>query len=468
FSNVNDVVSDGENLYVNASYNGHVTFLGTALPYYVGTNAVLAKTDRNGVPLWQATLGGGGIDSFFDIALDSENNVIATGWSDSTDDVEINGEVVFEGDGVFATRGIVAKFSGSDGTLIWAKSWRAAEFSTANPVRLAVDASDNVYVGGYYSSSFQVDTVSYEFHHDFGEDLFMLKLDSTGTAVWGQTLEAVDSGGFINMRGVSANANGVFFAFSYYLPLVVNGVPLPHEGDFYWLAIVKVDPASGVVNDHVAFGSTTGGQDFSQMTSDSHNNLLATGFFESATGFEVQNIPLSGHGGQDGFVAKFDANLDAVWASDIGGASTDRAFNVFASADDGVYVGGAFDSLSPLSVRDTQVLDGHVPPSLSMYQLYLDADGHFDSALALYGAASGERGKGGGGTVLSNASAVALSDGTVYSVGNFLGVVEFTPGNPMEALHNTGFFMQWADALPVVQDCLFSNGFDAVGSGCGP
>jgi hypothetical protein len=465
FSNVNNVLSDGTHLYLNGSYNGNVAFLGQTLPYYVGSNAVIAKTDLDGNSIWQATLGGGGIDSFFDIALDSENNVIATGWSDSTDDVEINGQVVIQGDGTFASKGIVAKFSGTDGSLLWAKTWAAAEFSVANPVKLAVDAADNVYVGGYYSSSFQVDDVSFAYNHDFGEDLYMLKLDSAGTAVWGQTLEAVDSGGFINMRGVVANPNGVYFAFSYYKPLVVNGVPLPHEGDFYWLAITKVDPETGLVDDHVAFGSATGGQDFSQLASDSENNLVATGFFDSNAGFQVQNIALTGHGSQDGFVAKFDTNLDAVWAEDIGGSAADRAFNVFVTPNDGVYVGGGFDSMSPLSYGATEIIASRVPSSLSMYELYLDGDGNFDSALALYGEGSGERGKGGG-TVLSNARSVALPDGSVYSVGSFMGAVAFTPGNPVSTLHNTGFFMKWADALPATTDCLFSDGFEGGGAGC--
>ena len=466
FSTVNNVVTDGEHLYLNASYNGNVTFLGQALPYYVGSNAVVVKTDLDGNSIWQATLGGNGIDGFFDIALDSQGNVIATGWSDSTDDVEINGEVVIAGDGSFATKGIVAKFSGTDGSLIWIKDWAAAEFTVANPVRLAVDAEDNVYLGGYYSSSFQVDGVSFAYHHEFGEDLYMLKLDSTGTAVWGQTLEAVDSGGFINMRGVEANANGVYFAFSYYLPLLVNGTPLPHEGDFYWLAITRVDPATGVVGDYTAFGSASGGQDFSHLKSDSENNLVVSGFFDSDSGFAVQSIPLGGHGSQDGFVAKLDADLDVVWANDIGGSSADRAFNLFVSASNGIYVGGGFDSLSALSYGSTQILDSRIPSSLSMYELYVDRDGNFDSALGLYGEAAGLRGKGGG-TVLSNARSVALPDGSVYSVGNFNGTVQFTPGDEVSTLHNTGFFMKWADALPAVSDCIFADGFEAGGAGCG-
>jgi hypothetical protein len=466
FSTVNNVVRDGDHLYLNASYNGNVTFLGQALPYYVGSNAVVVKTGLDGTPIWQATLGGNGTDAFYDIALDSEGNVVATGWSDSTDDVEINGEVVIAGDGSFVTKGIVAKFSGADGSLIWIKDWAAAEFSVANPVRLALDAADNVYLGGYYNSSFQVDDVSFAFHHDFGEDLYMLKLDSTGNAVWGQTLEAVDSGGFINMRGVEATANGVYFAFSYYLPLVVNGTPLPHEGDFYWLAITRVDADTGIVGDYTAFGSATGGQDFSQLASDGDGNLVATGFFDSNAGFAVQTIALAGHGSQDGFVAKFDANLDVAWANDIGGTAADRAFNVFVSPDSGVYVGGGFDSLSALSYGATQVLDSRVPSSLSMYELHVDRDGNFDGALGLYGEGTNLGGKGGG-TVLSNARSVALPDGSVYSVGNFNGTVEFTPGDPISTLHNAGFFMKWADALPAVSDCLFADGFDAGGAGCG-
>jgi len=459
FSTINNVLTDGEHLYLNGSYNGHAAFLDQVLPYYLDSNVVLAKTDLAGNSIWQTIVGGGGIDSFFDIALDSAGNIVATGWSGSTDDIEINGQVVIEGDGSFTTKGIVAKFSGTDGSLIWIKSWAGGEFTVANPVKLAVDAQDNVYVGGYYDSSFQVDDVAFVYNHEFGQDLYMLKLDSSGTAVWGKTLEAVDSGGFVNMRGVEANANGVYFAFSYYLPLVVNGVPLPHEGDFYWLAITRVNPETGNVDDYVAFGSDTGGQDFSQLKSDAENNLVVTGFFSSDTGFNVQNIPLAGHGSQDGFIAKFDSNLDAVWAKDMGGASTDRAFNLFVTPGNGIYVGGGFDSFSAMSYDGAEILASRTPPSLSMFELYLLQDGSFDSALALYGEEMALQGEGGG-TVLSNARSVALPDGSVYSVGNFMGSVPFTEGNTSTVEHNTGFFMKWADALPAGTDRIFADGFD--------
>ena len=462
FSNINNVLTDGEYLYLNGSYNGHATFLDQVLPYYLDSNVVISKTDLAGHSIWQAIVGGGGIDSFFDIALDSQGNIVATGWSASTDDIEINGQVVIEGDGSFTTKGIVAKFSGADGSLIWIKSWAGGEFTVANPVKLAVDAQDNVYVGGYYDSSFQVDDVAFVYNHEFGQDLYMLKLDSSGTAVWGKTREAVDSGGFVNMRGVEASANGVYFAFSYYLPLVVNGVPLPHEGDFYWLAITKVNPETGDVDDYVAFGSATGGQDFSQLKSDAENNLVVTGFFSSDTSFNVQNIALAGHGSQDGFVAKFDPSLDVVWARDMGGASTDRAFNLFVTPGNDLYVGGGFDSFSAMSYDGVEILDSSSPPSLSMFELYLHQDGSFGSALALYGEGAAVQGEGGG-TVLSNARTVALPNGSVYSVGNFMGSVQFTEGNISTVEHNTGFFMKWADALPAGSDRVFADGFDSPG-----
>ena len=45
--------------------------------------------------------------------------------------------------------------------------------------------------------------------------------------------------------------------------------------------------------------------------------------------------------------------------------------------------------------------------------------------------------------------------------------VALTPGDEVSTLHNTGFFMKWADALPAASDCIFADGFEAGGAGCG-
>jgi hypothetical protein len=460
-TNINDVATDTDHLYLNGSYFIEGTFLGQALPEYGSANAFVGKTDLDGNLVWMATMGGEDIDSFFDLTLDSQGNPVLTGYSTSQGGVEINGELVIEAGNPdeFRTIGIVAKFSAADGSLIWLSHWTSAEFAAANPIKLAVDSQDNVYVGGYYSADFEFDGIQFDFSQKgFGEDMFMLKLDGAGAGVWGQTLAAVEDGGFINMRAVAVNQNGPHFAFSYYKPLLVNGVPLPHVGEYYWLAIVQPNPDTGVVQDHVAFGSQTGGQDFSHLKADGDGNLVATGFFQNNTGFSVAGIPLSGYGpvefSEDGFVAKFDANLDPVWAKDMGGDYLDRAFNVDLSATGSIYVGGGFDSFTAFNYAGVPVIAPRDPNALSMFQMQLDPDGDLVAVLALHGQDTQ--------TAVSNNRSVVLPDGTVYTAGRVLGGVWFTPSDYHLADHPAGFVMKWLDRLPGKPegDGIFANGFD--------
>ena len=136
---------DGRAIAVDASGNvyvgGHSSrSWGSPLrPYLGNTDAFVAKLDASGALVWNTFLGGSGADEGRGIAVDASGNVYVGGYSNATWGSPVQAH---SGDGdAFA-----AKLDAS-GALVWntflgssGDDWGLA---------IAVDASGNVYVGGY-------------------------------------------------------------------------------------------------------------------------------------------------------------------------------------------------------------------------------------------------------------------------------------------------------------------------------
>jgi len=435
-TNMNNIATDGENLYVNGSYTLNATFFGNELPEDLSTNALLAKLDKSGNLLWYNTIAGDGFDSFYDIATDSEGNIIASGWFGSKTDIKLNGEVIIPADDIWNIKSIVAKFSKTNGSLIWLKTWSSEEFTTANALKLSIDKNDNIYVGGYYSSDFSVDGVNISFNKTMGEDVFCIKFDSAGNAQWGKTFETEANGGFSRTKSLTVNENGVFYAFEYNQAVKIGNDSVPHIGGGYSLAVVKMG-FDGAVQGYTNFGSTSGYQTINQMISDKNNNIIMGGYFSNNTGFSIQGTQPTGYGSDDGFVAKLDSDLQLKWIKTMGGEYLDRVFNLFTNNTGDLFAGGGFDSFTDFNYDGQKVIDKRTPNSLAMFQLHLDESGNFKEALAFHGYDSA--------TTLSNNGAVVLSDGKVFSVGRIVGKAYFEQGGELVDTmeHALGFVMEW-------------------------
>lgn len=457
-SSFNNIVYDGEHMIVNGYWFLDASFEGIELPNFLSSNTLLVKMTTDGEIIWYATITGDGYETSFDMALDSENNIVVTGWSSSNEVVEINGEIVFETVNEWCSRSFVAKFSGEDGSLIWYKTFYSEwEYSGVNASRLTVDANDNIYVSGYYDSPFDVDGIEIPLTQEYyGNQVYLIKFNPDGDAEWGIHYDFVNGGeygGWALIRSVVSDDASVYFGVEYSKPMIVNGDPLPHEGEFYWLAIIKVSQEDGEFQTVNAFGSEDG-QGFSRMVVDQDGNLIAVGWFISNTGFSIGGITLNDYGDQDGFVAKFDSNLQAIWAKDMGSEYATRAFSVGVASDNRIFIGGGFDSYTPFYYNGQQVLQAEDPNSLGMFCVFIDSNSNFQKAFALNAMNANGR--------VEFGDAILLPDDVMYVVGSSMDSVNFVKNEFVYSDHAKAFVMRWDLPAANTQTESFANSAMAV------
>ncbi|HXY53067.1 MAG TPA: hypothetical protein VEM40_00150 [Nitrospirota bacterium] len=189
------VASDGF-VYAAGYIKGTGTFdfgngIVSAGTYTDGGNVALVKYDSNGNAQWAQTVMAGTGDSFFtsvSVTLDG-SSVYAAGYIQGT------GTYTFGGVNVAGTNSsginvVLVKYSSSNGAVQQAKTVTLGGYdSTFNSVSVASD-------GSVYAAGFIVGNVSYGFDSvaatgtSSGENIVLVKYDSTGVASWAQTVTA--------------------------------------------------------------------------------------------------------------------------------------------------------------------------------------------------------------------------------------------------------------------------------------
>ena len=187
-----------------------------------GSNdAFIVKYDSSGTPLWVRRLGGTSSDIGNSVMTDSTGNIIVTGNYASS---PVN---------IFATNGSTVSFTlsnsagfdafivkyNSGGTPLWARKIGGYNGNDrANSV--SVDSSGNIVVAGQYSSNpsdiYAADgtTVSFTLANSGGEDVFVVKYDSSGTPLWARRV-----GGTLTDVATSVNvdSSGNIVVAGYYI-----------------------------------------------------------------------------------------------------------------------------------------------------------------------------------------------------------------------------------------------------------
>ncbi|MCB1065224.1 MAG: hypothetical protein KDN20_20195, partial [Verrucomicrobiae bacterium] len=182
------VVSDAAgNAYVTGHFQSTDAQVdGQTLPNRGDYDVFVAKYSPDGALLWIRTAGGVGYDYGHGIAIDPQGDIVVSG--------SVAGEATF-GDIVTKSEGkgraiFCAKYSPA-GDLIWVKA-STGNFSGSGH-GIGVDASGNLYLGGSGSGSGSFGNLPLE--SKTGAAL-VLKLSSSGDAIWANLTPGMPSAGF--------------------------------------------------------------------------------------------------------------------------------------------------------------------------------------------------------------------------------------------------------------------------------
>lgn len=440
-SSFDQILYDGEALIINGYWFLEAEFDGLGLPYHVGSNGLIVKKNLEGDIIWHSNITGDDFETFFDIAVDSESNIIAAGWASSNEYIAINGVTVYEPDMEWTQRGVVAKFSGEDGSLIWFKVINPGEaYYNLSLTKVGVDAEDNVYVSGYSNTDFEIEGVPFPYTQEgWGSLTFMAKLDPQGSLIWGKQFHFVQEGsaGWSMPRSLEVHNEEVYFALQYSKPVMVGDEILPYEGngDFDWIGLVKLSSQDGQVIHTNAYGSSSD-QNLASLKLDQDGNILIAGFFTSGSDFSIDGVAPRSYGLEDGYVAKLNNELELIWLQSMGSEFSSRCFNLSVTPDNRIFVGGGFDSYTPLYFEGHHLIDAESPTnSLAMFQIVMDEGGGFEKAFALHGDDIY--------SIVENKDAIWLGEDIVMAVGASVDYVSFVEGDPFYSDHWAGFLLKW-------------------------
>ena len=167
----------------------------------------VAKYSPQGAILWAKGFGSGYDDAAQSVSIDSLNNIIVTGYFDST--------VNFGGVSLTSTRGIdifVAKYR-PDGTLLWAKNFGGASQDSGRAVMVDTrinSATSQAYDDILLTASFSGSATfgSTVLTCSAGTEMALIKLSSAGNLLWAKAWGDTGAGCYVLPHGLAIDRNG--------------------------------------------------------------------------------------------------------------------------------------------------------------------------------------------------------------------------------------------------------------------
>lgn len=156
-------------------------------------DAFIFKLDSAGNFIWAKSMGGTTYDYCRSLAIDNADNVYLIGDFEGVVDFDPGADTFNLTSAVGGTNVFISKLD-SGGNFIWAKGMIGLAAATGSAI--ALDASGNVYSTGYFIGTIDLDpdTSTLDFtSFDSEEDVFISKLDSSGTFQWAKSFGGVST-----------------------------------------------------------------------------------------------------------------------------------------------------------------------------------------------------------------------------------------------------------------------------------
>ena len=216
-------IDSSDNIYITGVYNStaNVTIKNVSdntqtntsitLPITLSTAAFLIKYNSSGIAQWATYLDGTSSDAGNSLAIDSSNNIYITGSYTSSanvtiknvsDNTQTDSSIILPTPATAGTAAFLIKYD-SSGVAQWATLLDGTSADGGNS--LAIDLLNNIYITGYYNSTVNVtvknvsgntqtnSSVTLPITTGGSNAAFLVKYDSSGTALWATYLDGASS-----------------------------------------------------------------------------------------------------------------------------------------------------------------------------------------------------------------------------------------------------------------------------------
>lgn len=433
----NTVMVDGAgNPVIVGSFAGTVDFdPGASVVNLISNNSSLdvfvAKFTSAGAFSWAKSFGGIYNDQAYTLSKDASGNINIAGYFQNTADFDPGPGTV----NLTAPGSLGLSYSlklSSAGNYISVFTPQAYPQASASQVLGAtwVDADNNYYVTGGFGKTVDFDpgpgetsltAISYQ-------DFFIAKYNAAGDLVFVKSLGNAN-GGLVGNGIVTDAAGNIYIAGKFQATLDVDPGPAvvsySSKGSFD-IFLLKLSSTGNYLGSAQIGG--TGSDAVTALIIDNAGALYITGQFLATVDFNPGpvNNSLVSKGNGDAFVAKYNSNLDYIFAAQFGGTANDAGNDIALDNSGNLYTVGSFNGtadMDPGTNAYNLISAGNTDAFLSK----IDNNGNFVYAMRL------------GSNLADVANAVSVDgSGNIYMGGMFNGTVDFDPGAGSTELTSAG------------------------------
>lgn len=348
-------INANDKVYITGAHENNCVFTSTDattinLTSAGSTDIFLAQYDTLGVLQWAKNIGGGsGIEQPFVVAVDKVQDIYVTGYYGG-----ISGASCSFNGTPYSCAGVYDMFLeklDASGNFIWVRTGGSTGDDIG--VSIGIDNANNVYLGIQHWNTLTLSnsTLTVSHHPVTGWDAAVIKYDSSGYAIWAQTISGPQ---FEGIGGI------IFDAFDkvYFTGLVMGTATFSSSGPGLYTAT-----SNGNMDIFLAKYDTTGkavwlrsdggtGNDFGRnLVWAGPNNIVIVGTFENS--FTNFLGTLTSAGSSDVFFIHFDGTGNRLQQYQFGGIGGDQGWNLVRDNYGNIYASGSFSSTASIGAIST-------------------------------------------------------------------------------------------------------------------